>query len=192
MGSLSAVQKTEVLPHASTNGGGSANENNEGLDIRRGTVNDVPLIAELIRELAEYLRAPKEAVATPDDLRRDGFSGEPRFYVEIAEWDGEPAGYALWFFNYSSWQGKPGLYLEDLFVRSQFRKMGIGKALLVYLANVALEKGCGRFQWQVSDWNKPTIELSKSLGAKVMNEWINMRVTGEALRKLAELGSDLF
>ena len=94
------------------------------LNIRKATPDDIPLILEFIRELAEYERAPEEAVATPEDLRRDGFSGEPRFYVEIAEWDGEPAGFALWFFNYSTWQGKPGLYLEDLFVRPRFRKKG--------------------------------------------------------------------
>jgi GNAT superfamily N-acetyltransferase len=156
------------------------------LNIRKATPDDIPLILEFIRELAEYERAPEEAVATPEDLRRDIFSGEPRFYVEIAEWDGEPAGFALWFFNYSTWQGKPGLYLEDLFVRPRFRKKGIGKALLVHLARVAVEKGCGRYQWQVLDWNTPAIDFYESLGAKVMNEWLTMRVTGKALEKLAE------
>jgi GNAT superfamily N-acetyltransferase len=99
------------------------------LTIRKATLEDIPLILEFIRELAEYERAPEEAVATPEDLERDGFSGEPRFHVEVAEWDGEPAGFALWFFNYSTWQGKPGLYLEDLFVRPRFRKKGIGKSI---------------------------------------------------------------
>jgi len=156
------------------------------LNIRKATVDDIPLILEFIRELAEYERAPEEAVATPDDLRRDGFSSEPRFYVEIAEWDGEPAGFALWFFNYSTWQGKPGLYLEDLFVRPRFRQKGIGKALLGHLARVAVEKGCGRYQWQVLDWNTPAIKFYKSLGAKVMKEWLTMRVSGNALRRLGE------
>jgi GNAT superfamily N-acetyltransferase len=156
------------------------------LNIRKATPDDIPLILDFIRELAEYERAPAEAVATPDDLRRDGFSGEPRFYAEIAEWDDEPAGFALWFFNYSTWQGKPGLYLEDLFVRPRFRKKGIGKALLVHLARVAVEKGCGRYQWQVLDWNRPAVEFYESLGARVMKEWLTMRVTGEALAKLAE------
>jgi len=159
------------------------------LNIRKATPDDIPLILEFIRELAEYERAPAEAVATPDDLRRDGFSGEPRFFVEIAEWDGEPAGFALWFFNYSTWQGKPVLYLEDLFVRPRFRKKGIGKALLVHLARVAVEKGCGRYQWQVLDWNTPAVEFYESLGARVMKEWLTMRVTGEALEKLAEQAS---
>jgi GNAT superfamily N-acetyltransferase len=149
------------------------------LNIRKATLDDIPLILE-------FERAPEEAVATPEDLRRDGFSGEPRFYVEIAEWDGKPAGFALWFFNYSTWQGKPGLYLEDLFVRPQFRKRGIGKALLTYLAKFAVEKGCGRYQWQVLDWNTPAIEFYESLGAKVMNEWLTLRVSGEALRTLGE------
>jgi GNAT superfamily N-acetyltransferase len=156
------------------------------LNIRNATPDDIPLILEFIRELAEYERAPEQAVAMPEDLRRDGFSGEPRFYVEIAEWDGEPAGFALWFFNYSTWQGKPGLYLEDLFVRPRFRKKGIGKALLVHLARVAVEKGCGRYQWQVLDWNTPAIDFYESLGAKVMKEWLTMRVMGKALEKLAE------
>ena len=160
--------------------------NSSMLNIRKATPDDIPLILEFIRQLAQYERAPEEAVATPEDLRRDGFSGEPRFYVEIAEWDGEPAGFALWFFNYSTWQGKPGLYLEDLFVRPQFRKKGIGKALLTYLAKVALEKACGRYQWQVLDWNTSAIEFYESLGAKVMKEWLTMRVSGEALRKLGE------
>ncbi|HTS71350.1 MAG TPA: GNAT family N-acetyltransferase [Terriglobia bacterium] len=157
------------------------------LNIRRATPQDIPLILEFIRELAEYERAPEEAVATPEDLRRDGFSAEPRFYVEIAEWSGKPAGFALWFFNYSTWQGKPGIYLEDLFVRPPFRRKGIGRALLTYLAKVAVEKGCGRYQWQVLDWNTPSIEFYESLGAKVMKEWLTMRVSGEALYRLGEL-----
>jgi len=163
--------------------------NRSMLKIRKATSDDIPLILEFIRELAEYERAPEEAVATPEDLRRDGFSGEPRFHVEIAEWDGQPAGFALWFFNYSTWQGKSGLYLEDLFVRPRFRKNGIGKGLLTYLAKVAVEKGCGRYQWQVLDWNTPAIKFYESLGAKVMKDWLPMRVTGEALRQLAEQGS---
>ena len=158
------------------------------LNIRKATPADIPLILQFIRELAEYEHAPEEAVATSEDLRRDGFSGEPRFFVEIAEWDGEPAGFALWFFNYSTWQGKAGLYLEDLFVRPRFRRKGIGKALLVHLAGVAIEKGCGRYQWQVLDWNTPAIKFYESLGAKVMKEWLTMRVTGEALHRLGEGG----
>ncbi len=186
-------KSSELLRHrqsiAKLSGGRDLGYYSSMLNIRRATRDDIPLILELIHELAEYERAPEEAVATPEDLRRDGFSGEPRFYVEIAEWNGEPAGFALWFFNYSTWQGKPGLYLEDLFVRPRFRKKGIGKALLIYLAKVAMERGCGRYQWQVLDWNTPAIEFYESLGAKVMREWLPMRVCGESLRKLGEKSS---
>ena len=155
------------------------------LTIRRATVEDIPLILEFIRALAEYERAPQEAVATAEDLRRDGFSAEPRFYVEIARWNGEPAGFALWFFNYSTWQGKPGLYLEDLFVWPRFRKQGIGKGLLLHLAQVAVEQGCARYQWQVLDWNTPAIEFYTALGAQVLKEWVTMRISGDGLRALA-------
>lgn len=158
------------------------------LNIRRATADDIPLILEFIRELAEYEHAPEEAVATPEDLLDHGYSANPRFYVDIAEWDSEPAGFALWFFNYSTWQGKPGLYLEDLFVRPRFRRKGIGRALLAYLAKVAVDKGCGRYQWQVLDWNTPAIDFYQSLGAKVMKEWLTMRVSGEALRELGASG----
>ena len=155
------------------------------LSIRNATAGDVPLILQLIRELAEYEKLSHLVVATAEDLRRDGFSERPYFHVLIAEWDGEPAGYALYFHNYSTFRGRPGLFLEDLFVRPQFRKKGIGKALLLRLAKVAVDKGCARFEWQVLDWNTPSIEFYKSLGAEVMKEWLTMRVTGEALTKLA-------
>jgi GNAT superfamily N-acetyltransferase len=155
------------------------------LKIRQAQSQDASLIVHFIRELAEYERAPEEAVATADDILRDGFSGQPKFHVVIAEWDGEPAGFALYFYNYSTWQGRAGLYLEDLFVRPSYRRRGIGKALLVHLARVAAEEGCGRYQWQVLDWNTPSIQFYESLGAKVMKEWLTMRVTGEALKKLA-------
>ncbi|MGC2324324.1 MAG: GNAT family N-acetyltransferase [Terriglobales bacterium] len=155
------------------------------LKIRPATPADVPLILDFIRELAEYEREPQAAVATQADLLRDGFGPEPKFRVDIAEWSGEPAGFALYFWNYSTWQGKPGLYLEDLFVRPHFRGKGIGKALLVHLARVAVKNNCGRLVWQVLDWNTPSIEFYKSLGAETMKEWLTMRVTGEALTRLA-------
>jgi len=145
----------------------------------------VPLILEFIRELAEYERDPQAAVATAAGLLRDGFGPEPKFRVDIAEWSGEPAGFAFYFWNYSTWQGKPGLYLEDLFVRPRFRGKGIGKALLVHLARVAVKNNCGRLVWQVLDWNTPAIEFYESLGAQAMKEWLTMRVTGEALVRLA-------
>ncbi len=155
------------------------------LSIRRAERRDVPVILALIRALAEYERAPGEVTATEADLVRDGFSGTPRFFVEIAEWNGEPVGFAFWFFNYSTWQGRPGLYLEDLFVKPAMRGRGIGKALLVHLARLAVAQGCGRFQWQVLDWNEPAIEFYRSLGAKPLDEWITMRMSGPDIDVLA-------
>ncbi|MCU1285227.1 MAG: acetyltransferase [Acidobacteriales bacterium] len=159
------------------------------LSIRPASIEDVPLILELIRELAEYEREPQAAIATAEDLIRDGFTREaaPKFRVVIAEWDGRSAGFALFFYNYSTWQGRPGLYLEDLFVRPVFRGKGIGKALLVHLANTAVKENCGRFQWQVLDWNTPAIDFYKSLGAEVMKEWLTMRVENDALQRMAAL-----
>jgi GNAT superfamily N-acetyltransferase len=155
------------------------------LNIRPATPDDIPEILKLIRELAEFEKAPQEVVARPEDLLRDGFQTNPKFRVAIAEWGGEPAGFALFFYNYSTWQGRPGLYLEDLFVRPRHRGKGIGKALFLHLAKIAVEEGCGRLQWQVLDWNTPAIEFYQSLGAQMMKEWLTMRVTGEALTKLA-------
>jgi len=155
------------------------------LAIRSATQQDIPLILAFIRELAEYEREPQAAVAQAEDLRRDGWGPEPKFRVVIAEWGGRPAGFALFFYNYSTWQGKPGLYLEDLFVRPEFRSRGIGKALLVYLARLAVKDNCGRFQWQVLDWNQPSIDFYQALGARKMGEWLTMRVEGRALEELA-------
>jgi GNAT superfamily N-acetyltransferase len=155
------------------------------LNIRPATPEDIPLILQFIRDLAEYERQPEAAVATAQDLRRDGWGSEPKFRCLLAEWDGQAAGFAFFFYNYSTWQGRPGLYLEDLFVRPQFRGHGIGKALLVHLAQVAVRENCGRFQWQVLDWNTPALDFYRSLGARVMTEWLTMRVEGEALQKLA-------
>ncbi len=162
---------------------------NDGmLKIRDAIVEDIPLILEFIRDLAEYERAPQEAVATEAQIRRHGFSSRPKFQVLIGEWDGQPAAFALFFYHFSTWLGRPTLFLEDLFVRPPFRRRGIGKALLLYLAKVAVEEDCGRFEWQVLDWNSPAIEFYESLGARVLKEWLTMRVTGEALIKLAALG----
>lgn len=157
------------------------------LRLRKATIDDVPLILHFIRELAEYEKLAAEAVATPEDLVRDGFSDQPYFHCVLADWGGQPAGFALYFFNYSTFQGRPGLYLEDVFVRPEFRGRGIGKALLIHLARVAVEKNCGRYQWQVLDWNTPSIEFYESLGAKVMKAWLTMRVSGDDIKRLAEL-----
>lgn len=157
------------------------------LNIRPAEAKDIPLIVQFIRELADYEKAVEQAVVTEDDIQRDGFSAYPKFRVVIAEWDGKPAGFALFFYNYSTWLGRAGLYLEDLFVRPEFRGRGIGKALLTHLARTAVEEGCGRFEWQVLDWNTPAVEFYKSLGARVMDEWSTMRVAGEPLKILASL-----
>jgi GNAT superfamily N-acetyltransferase len=155
------------------------------LNIRPATSDDIPTILNFIRALAEYEREPQAALATADDLLRDGFGPSPKYWCVIAEWNGAPAGFAFYFYNYSTWQGRPGLYLEDLFVHPEFRGKGIGKALLLHLAQIAVDENCGRFQWQVLDWNKPAIDFYESLGAKVMKEWLTMRVEGDALTTLA-------
>src|SRR5437764_2158876 len=161
-----------------------------GIHIRPATRDDVPLILQFIHDLAEYERAPEAAVARPEDLLRYGFGAEPKFRVVIAEWNGQPAGFALFFNNFSTWQGRPGLFLEDLFVRPEFRGKGIGKALLVHLAKTAVKENCGRFQWQVLDWNTPALDFYKSLGAEVMKEWLTMRVENDALKRMAEIGDE--
>src|SRR5437016_12905643 len=145
------------------------------LAIRCATRQDVPLIRQFIYELAEYERAPDEAVATEADLLRDGFGQEPKFRVVIAEWEGQPAGFALFFYNYSTWQGRPGLYLEDLFVRPAFRRHGIGRALLSHLARTAVDRKCTRFVWQVLDWNEGAIRFYETLGARGLRDWVTMR-----------------
>lgn len=157
----------------------------DDLRLRPATREDAATIVDLIRGLAEYERDPDAAVVTEADVLRDGFGERPLFEVVIAEWKGEAAGFALFFHNWSTWQGRAGLYLEDLFVRESHRGLGIGKALLVHLAGVAVERGWGRFVWQVLDWNKPAIDFYEALGATHMKEWQTMRVEGEALRRLA-------
>jgi GNAT superfamily N-acetyltransferase len=155
------------------------------LVIRPAVPDDAALLLSLVRELATYERAPEAVVATEEDYRRDGFGPGRKFIAEVAEWDGAPAGFCLYFYNWSTWLGRPGLYLEDLFVRPAFRGRGIGKALLVHLARVAVRERCGRFQWQVLDWNEPALRFYESLGASRLPEWLTMRVEGDALRALA-------
>lgn len=157
------------------------------LNLRNATIEDVDLILFFIKELAIYEKEPDAAMATRESIIRDGFSDKPYFHVVIAEYENKPAGFAFYFFNYSTWLGKPGLYLEDLFVLPNFRKLGIGKALLVELAKIAVEKECGRFQWQVLDWNKSAIDFYESLGAFHLKEWFTYRITGEPLIKLSKM-----
>jgi GNAT superfamily N-acetyltransferase len=153
--------------------------------IRTATAADVPEILAFIRALAAYEREPDAVVATEADLLRDGFGPNPFYFCLIAEHNGQPAGFAFYFFNYSTWVGRPGLYLEDLFVHPQFRGLGIGKALLQRVAAIAVEKGCRRLQWAVLDWNTPAIDFYRAMGAEFMDEWRNVRVSGEALQRLA-------
>ena len=131
------------------------------LNIRPAVREDAPLILDFIRQLAIYEREPDAVSATVADILRDGFpaSGDPKFRVLIAEWDGQPAGFAFYFFNYSTWLGKPGLYLEDLFVKPELRGKGIGKALLAKLAQISIEKNCYGMRWQVLDWNQPAFDF---------------------------------
>ena len=156
-----------------------------GLDIIPATSADVPLILQLIRELAAYEKLSHEVVATEGLLHRALFGDGPRVEAVIARADGEAAGFALFFHNFSTFLAKSGIYLEDLFVRPAYRGRGIGKALLKHLARLACERGCGRLEWAVLDWNKPAIDFYESLGATAMREWVVNRVTGEALEKLA-------
>lgn len=155
------------------------------LQIRKAEASDVPLILSLIRELAAYEREPEAVVATEQDLLRDGFGEVPRFHVLIAAWSGEPAGFAFYFFAYSTWRGSPVLYLEDVFVRPEHRRRGLGIELMRRLASLAVEAGCERFVWQVLDWNEPAIAFYKSIGARPLPEWVTMRLEGEALRAFA-------
>ena len=155
------------------------------LRIERATERDVPLILRLIKELAEYERMSDEVIATEDGLRRTLFGPRPAAEVVVGYAGDEPAGFALFFHNYSTFLGKPGLYLEDLFVVPKFRGRGYGKALLVHLARLAVERDCGRFEWSVLDWNEPAIGFYKKLGATPMEAWTIMRVAGDALHKLA-------
>jgi GNAT superfamily N-acetyltransferase len=156
------------------------------LSIRPATRTDTALILQFIHELAEYERAPNEVVATEADLLRDGFGVEPKYRALIAEWDGQPAGFAFFYNNYSTWRGHAGLHLEDLFVRPQFRSKGIGKALLAQLAAIALRENCYGMRWNVLDWNTPAIDFYKSLGGTLLNEWLIVRFDGEPLRRLAK------
>jgi len=158
------------------------------MTIRPATVEDVPQILALIRELAAYERDPLAVEATEADLLREGFGPSPRFFTLMAEVSGEIAGFALYFFNFSTWKGRSGIHLEDLFVRPQFRGLGIGKKLLSSVAEAAVANGCGRLQWDVLDWNQAAIDFYQGLGAKFLNEWRIMRVSDEALASLAAAG----
>ena len=154
--------------------------------IRSATPHDISEILELIKELADYEKAPQEAIATPEQLSVALFGDSPKVFCEIVEVDGVILGCAIWFLNFSTWQGKHGIYLEDLFIRPQYRGNGWGKKLLQHLAAKCLENNWGRFQWWVLDWNEPAIEFYRSLGAVPMDEWTVYRVAGEELKELGQ------
>jgi GNAT superfamily N-acetyltransferase len=155
------------------------------LHIRPASPADLGLIVELIRELAEYERLLDQCRIRPEDLQRDLFGPRPYAEAAIAHADAEPVGFALWFHNYSTFEGRPGLYLEDLFVRPAWRGRGYGEALLRHCARLAVERGCARFEWSVLDWNEPAIAFYRKLGAVAMDDWTVQRVAGPALRRLA-------
>jgi GNAT superfamily N-acetyltransferase len=155
------------------------------LAIRPAAPADAALVFAFIRELAAYERLAHEVDATEEDIGRALFGPNPRVFADLAEWNGEPAGFALWFYNFSTFRGRHGIYLEDLYVRPEHRGKGLGKALLRHLARRCLDEGLARLEWWVLDWNEPSIRFYRSLGAEPMDEWTVQRVTGEALVQLA-------
>jgi GNAT superfamily N-acetyltransferase len=156
------------------------------LVIRPAAIVDLPVILQLIRELAEYERAPNDVVATEEGLREVLFGTRPSAEVLLALAGNQSVGFAVFFHNFSTWLGRPGLYLEDLFVRPAERGKGYGRALLVDLAKIARERGCGRMEWAVLNWNEPAIEFYRKLGAKPMDEWTVFRLTRDGITKLAQ------
>jgi GNAT superfamily N-acetyltransferase len=154
--------------------------------IRKATKADVPQIYAFIRALAEYENVPPEAVhATEVGIARDGFGENPLFYCLLAEQDGRPAGFAIYLYNYSTFDGQVALHMEDLYVVPELRGLGIGKELLAFAANIALKMGSKRMQWEVLDWNLPAIEFYGTLGANFVDQWRNMRLTGKSVEELA-------
>jgi len=156
------------------------------LSIRPATVTDVPIILQLIRDLAAYERAPNEVTATKEQLVDVLFGKKPAAEVLLAFENETPVGFAVFFHNFSTWLGRPGLYLEDLFVKPEMRGKGYGRALLVDLARIAGERGCGRMEWAVLNWNDPAIQFYRKLGAKPMDDWTVFRLTHDGIAKLAE------
>jgi GNAT superfamily N-acetyltransferase len=156
------------------------------LSIRRARSDEAALVLALVRELADYEKLSHEVVAAETEIAEALFGKNPRLFCDIAEWNGEVAGFAAWFVNFSTFAGRHGIYLEDLFVRPALRGNGIGKALLMHLANECVTNGWSQLQWAVLDWNAPSIAFYKSLGAVMMGEWTLCRLTGPALASLAK------
>jgi GNAT superfamily N-acetyltransferase len=159
------------------------------LQIVPATERDVPLVFSFIRKLAEYEKLSDEVVATEELLREGLFGPHPAAEVVLAYLDSQPVGFALYFHTFSTFVGRSGMYLEDLFVEPTHRGMGVGNALLAYVANLAVERGCGRFEWSVLDWNTPSINFYKSLGAVPLDDWTRYRMTADPLKNLASKNS---
>ena len=153
--------------------------------IRAARPADAPLVFALVQELAAYEKLSDQVDATEQQIADALFADPPRLYCDIAEWDGEPAGFAVWFLNFSTFRGRAGIYIEDIFVRPAFRGKGLGKALMARLARRCVEEGFARCEWAVLDWNAPSIAFYKSVGAQVMEEWKLCRLSGDALRRFA-------
>ncbi len=158
------------------------------MSVRHATEADVPAILRFIQELAEYEKLPDEAKATEEDLQHTLFGARPYAEVLIAEQNQTPVGFALFFHNYSTWLGKPGIYLEDLYVQPRARGLGLGKELLTRLAQLTHDRGCGRLEWSVLDWNRPAIDFYESVGAVPMTGWTTYRLSGTALQQLGGSG----
>ena len=157
--------------------------------IRAAAPADCVLIFSLVRELADYEKVTHQMEATVEQISAALFAREPRLYCDIAEWNGKPAGFAVWFLNFSTFRGRHGIYVEDLFVRPAFRRRGIGKALMARLAARCVKEGWARFEWAVLDWNAPSIAFYKSIGADVMDKWRICRLSGKALQDFAGTAS---
>ena len=154
------------------------------MKIRPAKSEEVGEVLQLIQDLATYEKAPEQVEASKEDLLNTMFVKDPRVFCDLVEVDGQVAGMAIWFLNYSTWQAKHGIYLEDIFIKPEYRGRGYGKALLKHLAKICDEKGYGRLQWWVLDWNSPAIEFYKSFGAEAMDEWTVYRTSGQALKDL--------
>lgn len=156
------------------------------MKIRPAKREEVGEVLQLIQDLATYEKAPDQVEASEDDLLNTIFAKEPRVFCDLVEVDGQIAGLAIWFLNYSTWQAKHGIYLEDLYIKPEFRARGYGKALLKHLAQICDKEGYGRLQWWVLDWNSPAIEFYRSFGAEAMDEWTVYRTSGQALKDLGD------
>jgi len=155
------------------------------IEIRQATIEDSALILRFVTELAIYEKAENEVIATQSDIENSIFGNDSSAKAVICSINNQPVGFAVYFFNYSTWLGKHGLYLEDLYVSPEYRGAGAGKALLKHLAGIALSKNCGRFEWSVLDWNEPAIQFYRSIGAISQDEWVGYRLTGKALEEFA-------